>query len=148
MLPLSARMGRTGCPNSDKLSIERKIMMGKGRVLFLAILLAGAITAAAPLSTRTWAQGSSATPAEQGPVADAQIPPYILAAVNSPDRPAADKALDAGRKPAQILTFFGVKPGMRVADISAMGGWTTELLSLVVGPNGKVYSQNGKNLPA
>jgi len=123
-------------------------MMGKGRVLILAMLLAGATVVAAPFSTRTWVAPASATPAEQGPVPDAQIPPYILAAVNSPDRPAADKALDAGRKPAQILTFFGVKPGMRVADISAMGGWTTELLSLVVGPTGKVYSQNSDHLPA
>jgi len=79
---------------------------------------------------------------EAAPIADSAIPPYITAAVNSPDRPAADKALDAGRKPAQMLAFFGIKPGMKVVDLSAGGGYTTELLSLVVGSDGKVYSQN------
>ncbi len=54
-----------------------------------------------------------------------------------------DKALDAGRQPAQMLAFFGIAPGMQVADLFAAGGYTTELLSRVVGPSGKVYSQNG-----
>ncbi|HUA32354.1 MAG TPA: hypothetical protein VMA09_02020 [Candidatus Binataceae bacterium] len=81
--------------------------------------------------------------AETAPVPANQIPKYVSDAVNSPGRPAADRALDAGRQPAQILTFFGIKPGMQVADIFAGGGYTTELLSRVVGPTGKVYSQNG-----
>jgi predicted methyltransferase len=73
---------------------------------------------------------------------DASISAAIKNAVNSPDRPAADKELDAGRKPEQMLAFFGIAPGMQVADLFAGGGYTTELLSRVVGPNGKVYSQN------
>ena len=40
------------------------------------------------------------------------------------------------------MTFFGVKPGMKVADMWAGGGTTTELLARIVGPTGKVYSQN------
>jgi len=69
-------------------------------------------------------------------------------AVDSPDRPAADKALDAGRHPAQLLSFFGIAPGMKVADLWAGGGYTAELLAGVVGPTGKVYSQNGPFTPA
>lgn len=65
----------------------------------------------------------------------------IRDAVAAPDRPDADKALDAGRKPAELLAFFGVAPGMQVADLWAGGGYTTELLARVVGPKGKVYSQ-------
>jgi predicted methyltransferase len=78
----------------------------------------------------------------QSALAPADIPAYITAAVNSPERPAADKARDASRKPAQVMAFFGVKPGMHVADLWAAGGYTTELLARIVGPSGRVYSQN------
>lgn len=78
-----------------------------------------------------------------GPLPQSQIPKYIIAAVNSPNRPAADKAEDSWRRPEQIMAFFGIRPGMKVADISAFGGYTTELLARIVGPEGKVYSQNG-----
>ncbi|HVC44091.1 MAG TPA: hypothetical protein VND20_04685, partial [Candidatus Binataceae bacterium] len=73
----------------------------------------------------------------------AQIPPYLAAAVSAPARPAKDRAMDGSRQPAQVMAFFGVKPGMQVADLWAGGGYTTELLARIVGPDGKVYSQNG-----
>jgi predicted methyltransferase len=79
---------------------------------------------------------------EAPPIPSAQIPEDITAAINSPERPAADKALDAGRKPDQILAFYGIKPGMKVADIFAGGGYMTELFARIVGPKGAVYSQN------
>lgn len=79
---------------------------------------------------------------QESAIPAADIPPYIIAAIDSPDRPMADRESDESRKPAQVLAFFGVKPGMRVADIWAGGGATTELLARVVGPSGKVYSQN------
>jgi predicted methyltransferase len=75
-------------------------------------------------------------------VPDSQIPKYITDAINSPDRPSADKDLDKARRPDQVMTFFGIKPGMQVADIFAGGGTTSELLARIVGPIGKVYSQN------
>jgi predicted methyltransferase len=77
-------------------------------------------------------------------IASEKIPQFIKNAVNSPDRPAADKQLDPGRKPEQLLAFFGIEPGMKVADLWAAGGYTTELLARAVGPSGKVYSQNGE----
>ena len=64
------------------------------------------------------------------------------AVVDAPDRTEKDRALDAGRKPAEMLEFLGVKPGMKVADLGAGGGYTTELLARAVGPAGKVYMQN------
>lgn len=79
---------------------------------------------------------------EAPPIPADQIPDAIKNAVNSPDRPDADKQLDAGRQPEQMLAFFGIKPGMKVADLWAGGGYTTALLSRVVGPSGTVYSQN------
>jgi predicted methyltransferase len=64
--------------------------------------------------------------------------------VASADRSDADRALDAGRKPAEVLAFFEIGPGMRVAEIGAGGGYTTELLARAVGPTGRVYGQNSK----
>lgn len=66
----------------------------------------------------------------------------LAAALASANRPAEDKARDADRKPAELLQFFGVKPGMTTVDIIALGGYITEALSVAVGPNGKVYAQN------
>jgi predicted methyltransferase len=76
------------------------------------------------------------------------IPAAIQAAVDAPDRDAADRALDAGRQPARTLAFFGIRPGMRVAELGAGGGYTTELLVRVVGPQGRVYGQNSPFLLA
>jgi predicted methyltransferase len=80
-------------------------------------------------------KSESALPAES-------IPQPILAAINSPDRSADDRAMDANRQPAQVMAFYHIAPGMHVADLWAGGGYTTELLALIVGPTGKVYSQN------
>lgn len=67
----------------------------------------------------------------------------LTAALASPDRSADDKALDAGRKPVEVLSYLGLEEGMTVLDIIAGGGWFTEVLSRAVGPNGTVYMQNG-----
>lgn len=64
--------------------------------------------------------------------------------VNAPDRSEADRKLDPGRHPAELLAFFKIGPGMKVAEIGAGGGYTTELLARAVGSTGKVYGQNSK----
>lgn len=56
------------------------------------------------------------------------------------ERPAADVARDANRKPNEIIAFAGVKPGMTVGELGPGGGYYTRLLSRAVGPNGKVYA--------
>jgi predicted methyltransferase len=66
------------------------------------------------------------------------VPAAITAAVNDASRPAADKALDANRKPAETLAFAGVKRGMTVAELAAGGGYYTRMLAKVVGSKGKV----------
>jgi predicted methyltransferase len=66
--------------------------------------------------------------------------------VNAADRSPEDRALDAGRKPAELLAFLGVQPGWRVADLGAGRGYTTELLQRAVGSDGVVYGQNSKLL--
>ena len=67
------------------------------------------------------------------------MPPAIQAIVDAPDRTDADRALDKGRHPGELLAFFGLRPGMHVAELGAGGGYTTELLARAVGPGGKVW---------
>jgi predicted methyltransferase len=76
--------------------------------------------------------------------ADAQTlsPQQIKEIVASPDRSAADRTNDLRRKPEQMLEFIGVRPGITALDLSAAGGYTTELLARAIGPTGKVYGQS------
>jgi predicted methyltransferase len=106
-----------------------------------------------PLAIALAAVGASGVAAESGNASNGgivspQVSRAITEAIESPDRPAADKQIDAGRHPADLLAFFGIAPGMHVADLWAGGGYTTELLARTVGPTGKVYSQNGTFAPA
>lgn len=71
---------------------------------------------------------------------DAQAASVYEMAVANPARTDADRERDADRKPAEVLAFFGVKPGMTVLDMFSGGGYYTELLSYVVGPTGHVVA--------
>jgi predicted methyltransferase len=64
--------------------------------------------------------------------------------VDASDRSPEDRALDAGRKPKELLSFCGITPGTQVAELGAGGGYTAELVARIVGPTGKVYGQNIK----
>jgi predicted methyltransferase len=72
--------------------------------------------------------------------AHAAPPANVAAAVADSSRPAADKARDAARKPAEILEFAGVKSGDKVVELLPGGGYFTRVLSAAVGPTGKVYA--------
>jgi predicted methyltransferase len=83
------------------------------------------------------------------------IPPYtpaadtpkpILDAVTAPDRADADRALDAGRKPAEVLAYFKIAPGQKILELFAGGGYTSELLRRTIGDTGKLYAQNTKEI--
>src|SRR6266481_4609013 len=66
----------------------------------------------------------------------------IAQIVASPDRSAADRTNDLRRKPEQMLVFIGIRPGITALDLSAAGGYTTELLARAIGPAGAVYGQS------
>jgi predicted methyltransferase len=74
------------------------------------------------------------------------VPGPILGAIADDDRTDKDRALDAGRKPGEVLAFFQIAPGQRVGELFAGGGYTTELLARVVGDSGKVWAQNTKDV--
>lgn len=61
-------------------------------------------------------------------------------AVANPARSAEDRARDPNSKPAEVMQFFGIAPGMRVLDLYAGSGYYTELLSNLVGSAGSVVS--------
>ena len=78
-------------------------------------------------------------PVSLGPYSiPAGTPDYIRAAIESADRPDADKARDSSRHPAEVLVMSGIKPGDHVIEIAGVGQYYTRLLSAVVGPEGKV----------
>ena len=75
------------------------------------------------------------------PVA-AALPVDLAVRLSESERSDADKARDAGRQPAEVVAFLGITPGMAVMDVIAAGGYYTEVLSIAVGPKGRVYAQN------
>ena len=81
------------------------------------------------------------TSMSNGPAVDYEA---IVAAA---DRSEADRKNDIRRKPAQILAFSGIRPGMKVLDLATGGGYSTELVARTVGPTGVVYGQEGPNAP-
>ncbi|WP_295996549.1 hypothetical protein [Rugamonas sp.] len=93
--------------------------------LLLAAALAGATSAlAAPAASETASQ--------------------YQAVLANPARTDADRKDDAKRKPAVFLEFAAVRPGMKVLDVAAGGGSTSELLALAVGDGGEVWAQGSK----
>ena len=70
--------------------------------------------------------------------------PNYEAAISNSARSEADRERDAGRKPAEVLEFFGIEPGMRVLDMFSGGGYYTEILSYIVGDDGKVIAHSNE----
>ena len=104
--------------------------MGNTRHLLLALTLAGTV----PLSWGpAWAQSRTSSAISTASIGE------ILA---SPDRSAADRANDLRRKPDAMLAFLDLKPNMVALDLSAAGGYTTELLARGIGRGGIVYGQS------
>jgi len=79
--------------------------------------------------------------ATAAPAQDAKTPDYA-AIVVAPDRADADRQADQRRQPAKMLAFAGVQTGMKILDMEASAGYSTELLARTVGPAGTVYAQD------
>ena len=104
--------------------------MTRGTIWRLAFLLAGVGSLIAGCASLT---GKTNTP-------------DYAAIVASPDRSDADRKTDQRRKPAELLAFSGVKTGMKVLDVGAGGGYSSELVARAVGPTGVVYAQNNQQM--
>ena len=85
----------------------------------IAIALALAVAAVAPGS-------AAAAPAD------------IAAAVAAPGRTPDNVKLDEGRKPVEVLSFFGLRRGMDVLDMFGANQYWAEIMAPVVGPRGSI----------
>jgi predicted methyltransferase len=64
------------------------------------------------------------------------------ALVAAPDRSAADRENDKRRDPIDMLNFIQPRTGMKILDMGAGAGYSTELMARAAGPSGMVYGQN------
>lgn len=62
----------------------------------------------------------------------------IQAAVNSGQRTADERERDAGRKPVEVLTLSGIRPGFHVIELGSFGLYYSKILATIVGPDGKL----------
>jgi len=95
------------------------------------------------MSTVAACGGPADEPEAAAAIAEPEISTEVsiyAAAVDSENRPEADRESDAGRRPEAVLEFFGIQPGDVVLEMWAGGGYYTELLADVVGENGKVVA--------
>src|ERR1700683_366000 len=81
-----------------------------------------------------------------GPLSSLAQAPNYAALLAAPDRTDAGRQADKRRDPLPFLAFAGVPPGMKVLDMGAGGGYSTELIARAVAPDGIVYGQNPPNL--
>ncbi|QHJ01625.1 methyltransferase [Xylophilus rhododendri] len=64
----------------------------------------------------------------------------LRAAVDGPQRSAANRARDGARHPYETLAFFGLRPDAQVIEIAPGGGWYTEILAAYLSPKGRLYA--------
>jgi predicted methyltransferase len=78
--------------------------------------------------------------------AAAQNAPDYAALLAAPDRSESDREADKRRDPAPFLAFAAPRPGMKVLDMGAGAGYSSELMARAVAPNGMVFAQNPADL--
>jgi predicted methyltransferase len=118
--------------------------------VFRTLCLYCAIAAVLPACKR------AETPTAPAAQSEIESPPPGPAATGLPDVAAIDAALanagrftgdqeqDLTRESKDVMMFLGARPGMHVIDYFSAGGYNTELLSLIVGPQGKVIAYNNE----
>lgn len=84
------------------------------------------------------------TPAATTAAVGAPDAASIDAALANPARFTGDREQDEHRKAKDVLMFLGARPGLHVIDYFSAGGYNTELLSLIVGPQGQVIAYNNE----
>ena len=81
------------------------------------------------------------TPCPQG---GGQAADPVQQAMKSPYRIEQDFEKDKTRRPAEVLAFIGIEPGMQVLDLFSGGGYYTTLISAIVGEEGGVTAHNNE----
>jgi predicted methyltransferase len=119
--------------------MKTKIVAG---VVTLALAVA-AMAATPALATKAFPTATKALAPKFTDESDS-----IADAVAGPQRSAADKARDGARHPIQSLTFWGLRPGDTILEISPGGGYWTAILAPFAHKTGGHYvglvSEKGK----
>jgi predicted methyltransferase len=126
---------------------SKEISMTPIQVLFACAALTVAFSGCKRAETPTAPTPPTAEPAAPAQSAAATGTADVAAidtALANPARFAGDREQDAQRKQKDVLVFLGARPGMHVVDYFSAGGYNTELLSLIVGPEGKVIAYNNE----
>ena len=119
-----------------------------GAVVLSAAFLMACQPASEPDPAQDSGHSSNSSEPAMSSVADAAAPdsaslepnPALLAAINHPNRPEAQRRRDAFRNPAETLSFFDVQPDMRVVELSPGGGWYSEILGRYLKDNGQLIA--------
>jgi len=122
-----------------------KTVMSFWRISFVCLL---AVTVVAclqldPVASERMATGVAApSTLSSSDTVESASRTIINSALQRPSRLAIDRTQDRRRKAAEVLDFFGIRPGMVVLDLYSGGGYYSELLSYIVGPTGRVVAHN------
>ncbi|RYF76563.1 MAG: methyltransferase [Comamonadaceae bacterium] len=92
-------------------------------------------TLLAALGLLPFAAGAAMPRASTGVAVDA-----LRAAIDGPQRSAANRARDGARHPFETLEFFGLRPDWQVIEIAPGGGWYTEILAPYLNARGRLYA--------
>ncbi|MEE8078261.1 MAG: methyltransferase domain-containing protein [Pseudomonadales bacterium] len=113
------------------------------RLIVSLIIISVSLAACQPETTsESTAADSTPDPVNAMPTDSAENAQPVTLQASLAERSEADRARDGGRKPAAVIEFLGITPGMTVVDMFAAAGWYSEVLSHAVGAEGKVYAQN------
>lgn len=104
--------------------------------------LIAAVPVALFLGACATAQPPSAAPAQQSARPDAAI----SAAVDGAWRSESDRARDSARRPAEVLAFWGLKPGATTLELAPGGGYWTDILAPYAKQTGGRYLATGADL--
>lgn len=108
------------------------------------ILLLGMVLAACSRDSGDEATVGQAQETAPAPATEVTSASVYEAAVASEARSEGDRARDVTRRPAEVLAFVGIEPGMTVLDVFSGGGYYSELLAGVVGASGKVIAHSNE----
>ena len=100
------------------------------------------VTLIALMAVTACGDNKSSSEAPPKPQASVDETSVYDAAINHASRPDADRERDADRQPRAVLEFIGIEPGMRVLDMFSGSGWYAEIISHVVGEDGRVIAHS------
>ena len=123
----------------------RKPALGRAGVPVSAFA-AFAAAAAALVATLAAAPAAGASAAQPAAAAAAAPDAALAAAVAGSWRSADDKARDTVRRPAEVLAFWGLKPGAAILEVQPGGGWWTQILAPYAARTGGSYSATAPDL--